>query len=1124
MNFTDIFIRKPVLATTVSLLLLVLGLQAMKLLPVRQFPETQNAVITVSTTYYGADAKTVAGFITQPLETAIAQAGGIDYLSSVSVSSASTIKATLRLNYDSNRALTDISSKVNAVLNQLPAEAQQPVITVQVGETVDAMYMGFFSQDLPNNNLTDYLVRVVKPQLDGIEGVQRAEIIGARQFALRAWLDPDRMAAFHVTAADVNAALARNNYLTALGSSKGQMVSVELTAATDLHSVDEFKQLVVKQQGDAIVRLEDVANVVLGAEDYNLTTAFGGRNSVFIGIKVAPDANVLDVVDRVRAAFPNIQAQMPTGLTGKIVYDSTKFIHSSIDEVVKTLVEALVIVSLVVFLFLGNLRAVAVPIIAIPLSMIGAFAVMQAFGYSINLLTLLSFVLAIGLVVDDAIIVVENVDRHMKEGNSPVQAALMGARELGGPIIAMTIVLIAAYVPIGYQGGLTGALFSEFAFTLAGAVTVSGVIALTLSPMMASRIFRPDQDNTWLVHKIDHMFERLHASYQRRLHGSLDTWQVQITMGVLLLFGVVFLFATSASELAPQEDQGLVAAHVAGAPNATSEQMLGYSKQVFDLARELPEYDQMFQLTGMPTINQGIGGVIFKPWDQRDRSAKELQKELQAKWNTIAGAHIAAFQFPSLPGAGGLPLQFVIKTTESFDNLNEVAQQVVDKARASGMFFFIDSDLKIDKPQATLRVDRDLVSTLGLTQADVGQSLGAALGGGYVNYFSIDGRSYRVIPQVLQVDRQNPEQVLDYYIRAADGTVIPASTVASISHEVVPESINRFQQLNSATIQGVYAPGVSQKEVLDFMRKALAEAAPSGYTADYSGQSRQFMQESGGFVFTMMFAIVIVFLALSVQFNSFRDPVVILVSVPMALMGALLFINSMAVGIILAVAIVSYVLLLMAYEWMIKRRGFRFIAQMIMYLVPIALSALLFTVFSPTGITRVIAIIANALLLAAFVWAIKRPIFHIIALVILGILSVGLGVLVIAAAGNDLPQTTLNIYTQVGLVTLMGLISKHGILIVQFANELQLAGRSKRQAIEEAAAVRLRPILMTTAAMVLGVIPLVLASGAGAAGRYSMGLVIFTGLSIGTLFTLFVVPAVYMLLATDRSKVQEVEA
>jgi len=691
------------------------------------------------------------------------------------------------------------------------------------------------------------------------------------------------------------------------------------------------------------------------------------------------------------------------------------FIESSIDEVVKTLAEALLIVALVVFLFLGNWRAVIVPLIAIPLSLIGAFFIMQALDYTINLLTLLSLVLAIGLVVDDAIIVVENVDRHMhEEGKSPLEAALLAARELGGPIIAMTIVLIAAYVPIGFQGGLTGALFSEFAFTLAGAVTISGIVALTLSPMMASRMFKARQQETRLVAFIDRQFGRFHASYQRRLTGTLETWPVMVVMGGLLLVGVVYLFATSRAELAPQEDQGIVLGQVVGAPNATAQQMSTYADQMFRLARDLPEYDQMFQLTGMPTTSQGIGGVLFTPWEARERNADQLQMILQEKWNAIAGARVAAFQFPSLPGSGGLPLQFVIKTTESFENLNEVAQKVLAKAQSSGMFFFVDSDLKIDKPQATLAVDRDMIASLGMTQQDVGAALGAALGGGYVNYFSIGGRSYRVMPQVAQEYRLNPEQVLDYYIRTPAGDMIPAGTIASITHEVVPESINRFQQLNSATIMGVYAQSVSQQQVLDFMRNALKEVAPSGYTADYSGVSRQYQQESGGFVFMMLFAIVIVFLALSIQFNSFRDPVVILVSVPMALLGALLFIN--------------------------------------------------------------------------------------------------------------LGLATINIYTQVGLVTLMGLISKHGILIVQFANQLQIAGRSKLDAIIEASAVRLRPILMTTAAMVLGVLPLVMASGAGAAGRYSMGLVIFTGLSIGTLFTLFVVPAVYMLLATDRSKVAELPA
>jgi multidrug efflux pump len=1008
-NFTDIFIRRPVLAITVSLLILVLGVRALTGLSVRQYPKTQNAVVTVNTAYYGADAQTVAGFITQPLESAIAQAQGIDYLSSTSTTGVSVITATLRLNYDANRALTEISTQVASVRNQLPPEAQQPVLTIQVGQTIDAMYMGFYSDVLPNNNVTDYLVRVVKPQLDSIEGVQTAEILGARQFALRAWLDPNRLAAHGVSASDVRTALAANNYLAALGTTRGQMVAVDLSADTSLHSVDDFKRLVVKQQGGAIVRLEDVANVVLGAENYDFTTAFGGRNAVFIGIKVAPDANVLDVAKRVTNKFPEIRAAMPSGITGDIVYDSTKFIRSSIDEVEKTLGLALLIVSAVIFLFLGSFRAVAVPLIAMPLSLIGAFYVMLLLGYSINLLTLLALVLAIGLVVDDAIIVVENVDRHMKfEHKPPLEASLLAARELGGPIIAMTIVLIAVYIPIGFQGGLTGALFTEFAFTLAGAVAVSGIVALTLSPMMTSRIFRAEQEENRLVHVIDRVFGRLHSGYQRLLHSLLDTWIVFVVMGLILLGGTVYLFATSKSELSPQEDQGIVLAQVLGPPDATPQQMQIYAKQVFDIAHALPEYDQMFQVTGVPVVNQGIGGVLFKPWNERKRNAEELQQVLQKEWSSIAGATVAAFQFPALPGARGLPLQFVIKTTEPFERLNEVSQQVLDKARASGIFFFVDTDLKIDKPQTTVVVDRDLAATLGFTQQDVGSTLTSALGGGYVNYFSIAGRSYKVIPQVLQVDRLNPGQVLDYYLRAPDGSLLPASTIATQKTTTVPEGINHFQQLNSATIQGVFAPAVSEAEVLDFMRKTLAEVAPTGYAFDYAGPSRQFVQESGGFVPTLLFAVIIVFLALSAQYESFRDPIVILISVPMALFGALIFIN--------------------------------------------------------------------------------------------------LGV------------ATLNIYTQVGLVTLMGLISKHGILIVQFANQLQLAGRTKRQAIEEAAAVRLRPILMTTAAMVLGVVPLVIATGAGAAGRRAMGLVIFTGLSIGTLFTLFVVPAMYLLLGAEHHR------
>ena len=735
MKFTDLFIRRPVLAGVISLLIVVLGMRSLFSLPVNQYPKTQNSVVTISTTYYGADAATVAGFITQPLEGAIAQAQGIDYLSSSSSAGVSTITATLRLNYDANRAMTEINTQVNSVKNQLPSQAQAPVLTVATGQTTDAMYMGFYSKDLPTNNVTDFLVRVVKPKLDSITGVQTAELLGARQFALRAWLDADKMAAHGLSAADVSQALTTNNYLAALGSTKGQMVTVPLTAGTDLHTLDEFKQLIVKQSGDSIVRLEDVANVTLGSENYDFNVAFGGVRSVFIGIKVAPEANILDVAKRVREAFPELRDQLPTGVTGEIVYDSTDFINTSIKEVVKTLVEALLIVTVVIYLFLGTFRAVAVPVIAMPLSLIGTFFVMLMLGYSINLLTLLALVLAIGLVVDDAIIVVENVDRHMKEEHkTPMQAALIAARELGGPILAMTVVLIAVYIPIGFQGGLTGALFTEFAFTLAGSVAVSGVVALTLSPMMCSRIFTPEQDNGKFVQQIDHVFEKVRSTYSRWLRSLLATYPVLITMGVILLGLLVVLFMMSQSELAPEEDQGIVLSQVVGSPTATSDQMQTYAQQVFDIAHGIPEYKQMFQITGVPTVNSGIGGVLTTDWGDRTRSAHEIQMDLQARWNKIAGARVAAFQFPPLPGSSGLPVQFVVTTTEPFENLYEVASRVLDKARASGKFYFIDQDLKLDKPQATVVVDRDKVAALGMTQQDVGQALAAALPGSHTGW------------------------------------------------------------------------------------------------------------------------------------------------------------------------------------------------------------------------------------------------------------------------------------------------------------------------------------------------------------------------------------------------------
>ncbi|WP_407275265.1 efflux RND transporter permease subunit [Halothiobacillus sp. DCM-1] len=1011
-KFTDIFVDRPVLAIVVSLVLLVLGLRSFGLLPVLQYPYTENAVVTVSTAYPGADANLVASFITTPLENAIAQANGIDYMTSASSQGVSTITANLRLNYDPNKALTEINTKVNSVLNQLPPQAQKPVLSVAVGQTIDAMYIGFYSDVLQPNQVTDYVVRAVQPKLQAVEGVQTAEILGAKNFALRAWLDPQKLAAVGLTAADVYSALAANNYLSASGQTKGQMVQVNLNASTAIDSLDAFKRLILKQSNGAIVRLEDVAQVSLGADDYDSSVSFDGRKAVYIGIQVAPGANLLDVIQRVRAVMPGIESQLPDGLKANIVYDSTKFVHSSIDEVVKTLGEAILIVTLVVFVFLGSLRAVVIPVIAIPLSLIGTFGVMLMLGYSINLLTLLAFVLAIGLVVDDAIIVVENVSRHLEEGATPFAAALQAARELASPILAMTVVLIAVYVPIGFMQGLTGALFTEFAFTLVGAVTMSAIIALTLSPMMCSKLLRAPkkEGGNWqdrLVLWLDRRFEGLHQRYQRRLSGVLNHLSVIAVFIFLMLGGIYFLYTTSMTELAPQEDQGVLISIAFNSPTATLAQRELYADQVNKDFASFPETDHVFQLN---TPTQVISGMVLKPWDERSQTASQLQPLVQQKLAAIAGTQNAVFQPPSLPGARGFPVQFVITTTQPFDQLFKVANDFLAEALKSGDFIFLQTDLRIDLPQATVEINRSLAAQLGLNMQDIGSALSAMLSGGYVNYFELAGRSYKVIPQVAQQFRLNPADLKNYYLRASNGQMVPLSTVVSLKTTVEPEAINHFQQQNAATIQGVNFPTIPQGVALEKLAALAKATLPQGYNYDYAGPSRQFMQESGGMALTFLFAIIIIYLVLAAQFESFRDPVIILVSVPMSIAGALIFIN------------------------------------------------------------------------------------------------LGIG------------RATLNIYTEVGLVTLIGLISKHGILIVEFANNLQKTGLGKRAAIIEAAGLRLRPILMTTFAMVLGVIPLIMATGAGAVSRFDLGLVIASGLGIGTFFTLFIVPGVYMLLGHDLSK------
>jgi multidrug efflux pump len=1018
MRLTDIFIRRPVLAAVISVLILVVGLRAFSSLQVLEYPKTENAVITVTTTYYGADADTVAGFVTAPLENAIAQANGIDYMTSTSQTGTSTITLNLVLNHDANAAMTEVSAKINAVLNQLPSGAQQPVMTVKIGQSLDAMIIGFASDGLSPAAVTDYLLRNVQPRLQSIAGVQTAELLGQQNFALRAWLEPDKLAAYGVTASDVTTALGNNDYVAGLGTTKGQMVQANLSASTALHSVAEFRNLVIKQVNGGIVRLGDVAKVTLGADDEETSVSFDGTKGVYIGIQIVPSGNLLDVIAKVKALLPDIQAQLPAGLRSAVTYDSTDFVNSSITEVETTLAEALAIVTLVVFAFLGSPRSVAIPVIAIPLSLIGTFGMMLVFGFSLNLLTLLSLVLAIGLVVDDAIIVVESVNRHLEAGMTARAAAIRAARELAGPIVAMTLVLIAVYVPIGFQGGLTGALFTEFAFTLVGAVTVSAVVALTLSPMLCAQFLRPHRASggglgAGMVARIDRVFGRLQRGYQRLLVASLRTLWVTGVFTAIVLGSIYFLAASADSELAPQEDQGVVILIPTAAPDATLQQKLLFGKPVQRIMDALPEGEHSFQIT---STAQTISGITLKPWDRRHRDATTLQRLLQGQLGTVAGERVVAFQPPALPGAQGLPVQFVIKTTAAIPQLYATTQAFLAAALKTGLFLFLDSDLKYDLPQDVVVIDRDKAAALGLTMTQVGSALSGMLGGGYVNYFNLASRSYKVIAQVRQGARLNAAQVLGYPVATIDAVPVPLSAIATLRHETVPETLNHFQQINSATISGVTAPGVAQADALRALQTLAKQTLPPDMAVDYAGQLRQYVQESSGLLATFALALIIIYLVLAALFESLRDPLIILVSIPLSMAGALVFIS-------------------------------------------------------------------------------------------LGIHG-----------------ASLNIYTEVGLVTLMGLISKHGILIVEVANERRAAGLSKREAIVAAAGIRLRPILMTTAAMVLGVVPLILASGAGAASRFNIGLVIASGMAIGTLFTLFVLPAIYMMIAAQRMPRTEEEA
>ena len=1009
-SFTDLFIRKPVIALVVNIVILVVGVLAYFKLNTRQYPRSDSAVVSVTTIYFGASAETVRGYITTQLERVIASADGIDYIESSSSAGLSTISVYLRLNYDTNAALAQISSKIDQVRSQLPPEAEVPVISVQTADNQFAsMYMSFYSDTMDQNQITDYLDRMEQPRLAAVKGVQRAEVLGGRVFAMRVWLKPEELAARNISPSEVRQALQANNALAAVGSTKGSMLSVSLVANTDLKNVDQFRQLVVAQKNGTVVRLADVADVVLGAESYDTEVRFGGQTATFMGLWVLPTESTVEVIKRVREVMPDIERALPGGLKASIAYDATAYIADALHEIVHTLLETLLIVTVVIFLFMGSFRSVLIPIVAMPLSLVGALTLMLAFGFTINLLTLLAIVLAVGIVVDDAIVVVENVERHIREGRTPVDAAILGARELVGPVISMTITLAAVYAPIAFQGGLTGALFREFAMTLAGAVMVSGFVALTLSPMMSAYMLKGGKhEEEGFTGWTNHLFDRLRNRYEKIIGASLGWISVTITGAVLLTLLLVPFFMFAQRELAPKEDQGVVFSILQPSPTSTIDQNILYAQEVQKMFEKVPEYQQSFQLTG---AQFGFSGILLKPWSERKRTSIQIQEGLQGPAAGIPGINVIVTTPEPLPSGGQFPIELVIRSTADHKEMLEFAQKLTlyanTEANAGGgapTFYFADTDLKYDLPQVEIDIDKDKVASMGLSLTDIARDLGSMLGGGYVNRFINDGQSYRVIPQVERGQRLNAAQLLDYHVRGPAGQLIPLSTIATLKETVQPRTLNRFQQLNSVKITGV---GPSIDLALKKLEAKAAEILPPGYSIDYGGQSRQLRYEGNALWTAFALAGVLIFLVLAAQFNSFRDPFVILFgSVPLAIVGAML---------------------------------------------PI------------------------------FLW-----------------------------------KTSLNIYSQIGLITLVGLVAKNGILIVEFANGLQEQGVAKRDAIRRAAATRLRPVLMTSAATVFGHLMLIFVSGPGAAARNSIGWVLVIGMAVGSIFTLFVVPAFYMLIAKNH--------
>ncbi|MEN9531160.1 MAG: hypothetical protein RIQ83_384 [Pseudomonadota bacterium] len=1008
MRFTDIFIKRPVLAISLSFLIALLGFQAIFKMQVREYPEVTNTVITVSTSYYGASANLIQGFITQPLEQAVAQADNIDFMTSSSQLGSSTVTAFMKLNTDPNAALSDILAKVNSVRSQLPKEAEDPSVTSSTGSTTAVLYLGFTSPELNSSQITDYLERVIKPQLFTVGGVSKVDLYGGVEFALRVWLDPAKMAAFNLTSSDVMTVLNSNNYQSATGQATGYFTLFNGNAETQVSNIEELKRLVVATRDGNVIRLSDIAKVTLEKSHDIYRASANGREAVVMAVNAAPTANPINIAHDVLALLPSLKSNMPSTMQVNVLYDSTIAINESIHEVIKTILEAAAIVLVVITLFLGSFRAVIIPIITIPLSLIGVVMMMDLFGFSINLMTLLAMVLAIGLVVDDAIVVLENVDRHIKQGEEPFRAAIIGTREIAVPVIAMTATLAAVYAPIALMGGITGSLFKEFALTLAGAVFISGIIALTLSPMMCAKMLKANEQPGKFERTVHHLLDRMTERYGTMLHAVMQKRIVVLVFAVIVFGSLPLLFKFIPSELAPAEDKGVMAVLGTAPSNANLDYIENTMADVNKILDEQPEiaYSQVF--SGVFNANQAFGIASMVPWSQREASQKEVLDRVAGLVKDIPGMAITTFQFPELPGASsGLPIQFVITTPNSFESLFLIASEMLAATQANGQFVYSNLDLNYDSATMRIKIDKDKAGAYGITMQDIGITMGTMMADGYVNRIDLDGRSYEVIPQVERKYRMNPESMKGYYVRAADGRSIPLGSLINIEVVGEPRALPHFNQLNSATIGAVPAPGVAMGDAINWFKTTAEEKLPQGYRYDFMGEARQFVTEGNALYATFALALAIIFLVLAIQFESVRDPLVIMVSVPLAISGALI----------------------------------------------------------------------------ALAWGLA----------------------------------TMNIYSQVGLITLVGLITKHGILICEVAKEEQLLnGLNRTQAVMQAAKVRLRPILMTTAAMIAGLIPLLYAAGAGAAQRFSIGIVIVAGLAIGTIFTLFVLPVIYTYLASEH--------